>query len=112
MYLYSLCGLLSGGYLIWPSSSLVICREIIKIPAPSGSQEGNLVQPFRTILVLKALTRHSVYLYRKHLCHLLRGLLTIVKLQGDNLVTATLTGPGMVFIQSLPFQRLSQRIAR
>ncbi|XP_022957926.1 uncharacterized protein LOC111795568 isoform X2 [Cucurbita pepo subsp. pepo] len=31
---------------------------------------------------------------------------------GDNLVTATLTGPGMVFIQSLPFQRLSQRIAR
>ncbi|XP_038906609.1 uncharacterized protein LOC120092560 isoform X1 [Benincasa hispida] len=31
---------------------------------------------------------------------------------GENLVTATLTGPGMVFIQSLPFQRLSQRIAR
>ncbi|XP_044476397.1 uncharacterized protein LOC123203965 [Mangifera indica] len=31
---------------------------------------------------------------------------------GDNLVTAVLTGPGIVFIQSLPFQRLSQRIAR
>lgn len=31
---------------------------------------------------------------------------------GDNLVTAVLTGPGMVFIQSLPFHRLSQRIAR
>ncbi|KAJ8754705.1 hypothetical protein K2173_011120 [Erythroxylum novogranatense] len=31
---------------------------------------------------------------------------------GDNLVTATLTGPGIVFIQSLPFQRFSQRIAR
>ncbi|KAJ8774301.1 hypothetical protein K2173_011104 [Erythroxylum novogranatense] len=30
---------------------------------------------------------------------------------GDNLVTATLTGPGIVFIQSLPFQRFSQRIA-
>lgn len=31
---------------------------------------------------------------------------------GDNLITATLTGPGIVFIQSLPFQRFSQRIAR
>ncbi|XP_043806951.1 uncharacterized protein LOC110603151 isoform X2 [Manihot esculenta] len=31
---------------------------------------------------------------------------------GDNLVTATVTGPGIVFIQSLPFQRFSQRIAR
>ncbi|KAJ0242677.1 Altered inheritance of mitochondria protein 24 [Hirschfeldia incana] len=31
---------------------------------------------------------------------------------GDNLATATLTGPGIVFIQSLPFHRLSQRIAR
>ncbi|KAL6985994.1 hypothetical protein U1Q18_019362 [Sarracenia purpurea var. burkii] len=31
---------------------------------------------------------------------------------GDNLVTAVLTGPGIVFIQSLPFHRLSQRIAR
>ncbi|PSS04038.1 Transcriptional regulator like [Actinidia chinensis var. chinensis] len=31
---------------------------------------------------------------------------------GDNLVTAILTGPGIVFIQSLPFHRLSQRIAR
>ncbi|KAH9611028.1 hypothetical protein KSS87_011579 [Heliosperma pusillum] len=30
----------------------------------------------------------------------------------DNLVTAILTGPGIVFIQSLPFQRLSQRVAR
>ncbi|KAL3499621.1 hypothetical protein ACH5RR_038714 [Cinchona calisaya] len=31
---------------------------------------------------------------------------------GDNLVTALLTGPGIVFIQSMPFHRLSQRIAR
>ncbi|CAN6847979.1 unnamed protein product, partial [Brassica oleracea] len=31
---------------------------------------------------------------------------------GDNVVMATLTGPGIVFIQSLPFHRLSQRIAR
>lgn len=31
---------------------------------------------------------------------------------GENLVTAILTGPGIVFIQSLPFHRLSQRIAR
>lgn len=31
---------------------------------------------------------------------------------GDNLVTAVLTGPGIVFIQSLPFHRLSQRVAR
>lgn len=31
---------------------------------------------------------------------------------GDNLVTAILTGPGIVFIQSLPFHRFSQRIAR
>ncbi|KAK4729045.1 hypothetical protein R3W88_022033 [Solanum pinnatisectum] len=30
----------------------------------------------------------------------------------DNLVTAVLTGPGIVFIQSMPFHRLSQRIAR
>ncbi|CAL2259251.1 unnamed protein product [Prunus armeniaca] len=29
----------------------------------------------------------------------------------DNLVTAVLTGPGIVFIQSLPFHRFSQRIA-
>ncbi|KAG2264646.1 hypothetical protein Bca52824_071725 [Brassica carinata] len=32
--------------------------------------------------------------------------------EGDNVVMATLTGPGIVFIQSLPFHRLSQRIAR
>ncbi|XP_024026873.1 uncharacterized protein LOC21406827 [Morus notabilis] len=31
---------------------------------------------------------------------------------GENLVMAVLTGPGIVFIQSLPFHRLSQRIAR
>ncbi|KAL9326729.1 hypothetical protein ACSQ67_007374 [Phaseolus vulgaris] len=31
---------------------------------------------------------------------------------GDNAVTGLLTGPGIVFIQSLPFHRLSQRIAR
>ncbi|GAB2274186.1 hypothetical protein Dimus_008954 [Dionaea muscipula] len=31
---------------------------------------------------------------------------------GDNLVTAVLTGPGIVFIQSLPFHKLSQRVAR
>ncbi|KAL8539840.1 hypothetical protein ACS0TY_001441 [Phlomoides rotata] len=31
---------------------------------------------------------------------------------GDNLVTAVMTGPGIVFIQSMPFHRLSQRIAR
>ncbi|OIW20112.1 hypothetical protein TanjilG_01885 [Lupinus angustifolius] len=30
----------------------------------------------------------------------------------DNAVTALLTGPGFVFIQSLPFHRLSQRISR
>nr|KJB39741.1 hypothetical protein B456_007G028700 [Gossypium raimondii] len=30
----------------------------------------------------------------------------------ENLVTAVLTGPGIVFIQSLPFHRLSQRFAR
>ncbi|GAA0171253.1 hypothetical protein LIER_25333 [Lithospermum erythrorhizon] len=30
----------------------------------------------------------------------------------DNLVSAVLTGPGIVFIQSMPFHRLSQRIAR
>ncbi|KAL4362440.1 hypothetical protein GQ457_04G037260 [Hibiscus cannabinus] len=36
----------------------------------------------------------------------------VVKLQGENLVTAILTGPGIVFIQSLPFHRFSQRIAR
>ncbi|KAL9231149.1 hypothetical protein vseg_006407 [Gypsophila vaccaria] len=30
----------------------------------------------------------------------------------ENLVTAILTGPGIVFIQSLPFHRLSQRVAR
>uniref|UniRef100_A0A7N0VMY1 Altered inheritance of mitochondria protein 24, mitochondrial n=1 Tax=Kalanchoe fedtschenkoi TaxID=63787 RepID=A0A7N0VMY1_KALFE len=33
-------------------------------------------------------------------------------LGGENQVTAVLTGPGIVFIQSLPFHRLSQRIAR
>ncbi|XP_010256061.1 PREDICTED: uncharacterized protein LOC104596547 isoform X2 [Nelumbo nucifera] len=31
---------------------------------------------------------------------------------GDNLVTAVLTGPGIVFLQSLPFYRFSQRVAR
>ncbi|KVH95537.1 Mitochondrial biogenesis protein AIM24 [Cynara cardunculus var. scolymus] len=31
---------------------------------------------------------------------------------GENLVTAMVTGPGIVFIQSMPFPRLSQRIAR
>ncbi|OVA05438.1 Mitochondrial biogenesis protein AIM24 [Macleaya cordata] len=31
---------------------------------------------------------------------------------GENLVTAVLTGPGIVFLQSLPFYRFSQRIAR
>ncbi|XP_072974219.1 uncharacterized protein [Typha angustifolia] len=31
---------------------------------------------------------------------------------GDNQLTAILTGPGVVFIQSLPFLRFSQRIAR
>ncbi|KAL8111490.1 uncharacterized protein LOC141668774 [Apium graveolens] len=31
---------------------------------------------------------------------------------GENGVTAVLTGPGIVFIQSMPFHRLSQRIAR
>ncbi|KAL0925880.1 hypothetical protein M5K25_004254 [Dendrobium thyrsiflorum] len=31
---------------------------------------------------------------------------------GDYQVTVSLTGPGIVFIQSLPFHRLSQRIAR
>ncbi|CAA3006551.1 Tryptophan RNA-binding attenuator -like [Olea europaea subsp. europaea] len=31
---------------------------------------------------------------------------------GDNLVTAVLTGPGIVFIQSMAFHRLSQRVAR
>ncbi|KAL1548974.1 hypothetical protein AAHA92_17141 [Salvia divinorum] len=31
---------------------------------------------------------------------------------GDNLVTAIISGPGIVFIQSMPFHRLSQRIAR
>ncbi|XP_043698012.1 uncharacterized protein LOC122648828, partial [Telopea speciosissima] len=30
----------------------------------------------------------------------------------ENLVTAVLTGPGLVIVQSLPFFRLSQRIAR
>jgi uncharacterized protein (AIM24 family) len=33
-------------------------------------------------------------------------------MQGDNQLRASLTGPGVVFIQSLPFNRLSQRIAR
>jgi uncharacterized protein (AIM24 family) len=37
------------------------------------------------------------------MCHLM---------QGDNQLTASLTGPGVVFIQSLPFRKLSQRIAR
>ncbi|CAA2990641.1 AIM24 domain-containing, partial [Olea europaea subsp. europaea] len=32
--------------------------------------------------------------------------------KGENLVTAVLTGFGIVFIQSMPFHRLSQRIAR
>jgi hypothetical protein len=31
---------------------------------------------------------------------------------GDNQLTASLTIPGVVFIQSLPFHKLSQRIAR
>ncbi|XP_075075362.1 uncharacterized protein LOC107805509 isoform X5 [Nicotiana tabacum] len=30
----------------------------------------------------------------------------------DNMITAVLTGPGIVFIQSMPFHRLSQCIAR
>jgi hypothetical protein len=33
-------------------------------------------------------------------------------MQSDNQLTASLTGPGVVFIQSLPFHKLSQRIAR
>lgn len=33
-------------------------------------------------------------------------------LQGETQLTAALTGPGIVFIQSLPFHRLSQRISR
>lgn len=36
----------------------------------------------------------------------------LVVLQGENVVTAALTGPGIVFMQSMPFHRLSQRIAR
>nr|XP_009393030.1 PREDICTED: uncharacterized protein LOC103978819 isoform X3 [Musa acuminata subsp. malaccensis] len=35
-----------------------------------------------------------------------------VVFRGDNQLMATLSGPGVVFIQSLPFRRLSQRIAR
>lgn len=35
-----------------------------------------------------------------------------ILMQGENQVTAVLTGPGIVFIQSLPFYRLSQRVAR
>ncbi|KAE9459396.1 hypothetical protein C3L33_08700, partial [Rhododendron williamsianum] len=31
---------------------------------------------------------------------------------GENLATTVLTGPGIVFIQSLPFHRFSRRIAR
>ncbi|XP_026423132.1 uncharacterized protein LOC113319049 [Papaver somniferum] len=31
---------------------------------------------------------------------------------GENLISVELTGPGMVFLQSLPFYRFSQRIAR
>ncbi|XP_074361254.1 uncharacterized protein LOC141701524 [Apium graveolens] len=31
---------------------------------------------------------------------------------GENVVTAAVTGPGIIFIQSMPFHRLSQRIAR
>ncbi|CAL0312309.1 unnamed protein product [Lupinus luteus] len=42
----------------------------------------------------------------------LEYVIVILKLQGDNTVTALLTGPGIVFIQSLPFNRLSHRIAR
>ncbi|KAG2261781.1 hypothetical protein Bca52824_068860 [Brassica carinata] len=38
--------------------------------------------------------------------------LTLSSQTCDNVVMATLTGPGIVFIQSLPFHRLSQRIAR
>lgn len=34
------------------------------------------------------------------------------KMQGENLATTVLTGPGIVFIQSLPFHRFSRRIAR
>ncbi|XP_050153062.1 uncharacterized protein LOC126627516 isoform X5 [Malus sylvestris] len=41
-----------------------------------------------------------------------RALFGLTKSQSDNLVTAVLTGPGIVFIQSLPFHRFSQRIAR
>ncbi|KAL1565145.1 hypothetical protein AAHA92_07398 [Salvia divinorum] len=40
------------------------------------------------------------------------GPLRRVLFGGDNMVTAVLTGPGIVFIQSMPFRRLSQRIAR
>ncbi|OIT02486.1 hypothetical protein A4A49_19352 [Nicotiana attenuata] len=36
----------------------------------------------------------------------------LTKGHNDNLITAVLTGPGIVFIQSMPFHRLSQRIAR
>ncbi|KAG8382436.1 hypothetical protein BUALT_Bualt05G0077100 [Buddleja alternifolia] len=40
------------------------------------------------------------------------NIVMVSSLQGDNLVTAVVTGPGIVFIQSMPFHRLSQRIAR
>ncbi|KAL8099533.1 hypothetical protein AgCh_031973 [Apium graveolens] len=33
------------------------------------------------------------------------------KARGENVVTAAVTGPGIIFIQSMPFHRLSQRIA-
>lgn len=32
--------------------------------------------------------------------------------QGENHMTVSLTGPGVIFIQSLPFYRLSKHIAR
>jgi uncharacterized protein (AIM24 family) len=44
----------------------------------------------------------SSYFTCTEMCHLMHG---------DNQLTASLTGPGVVFIQSLPFHKLSQRIA-
>jgi hypothetical protein len=48
---------------------------------------------------------HKLYFTCTEMCHL-------NLIQGGNQLTASLTGPGVVFIQSLPFHRLSQRIAR
>ncbi|KAL6005241.1 hypothetical protein ACLOJK_005803 [Asimina triloba] len=41
----------------------------------------------------------------------LAGPMRRVVFGGDNLLTAVLTGPGIVFVQSLPFHRFSQRVA-